>query len=66
MKARRQRDLMVAFSLLFEEFVGADGTMPEPPSDPNGSAQPGDDPPPVGTPTTKQRAARKTTRRPAR
>jgi hypothetical protein len=66
MKARRQRDLLVAFGLLFEEFVNAGGTTPAPPSDPNGSGQPGDDPPPVRTPPTKPRAAAKTARRPAR
>ena len=66
MKARRQRDLMMALTFLFEEFVGAGTTSPPPPPDPNGTAQTGDDPPPLAAPPTKRHVATKPTRRPAR
>ena len=64
MKAHRQRDLMIAFTFLFEEFVGPDATTPPPPPDPNGTAQADDDPPPLATPPTKRRTGTKQTRRP--
>ena len=66
MKARRHRDLMFAFTLLFDEFVGAGASPPQPPLDPNGSAQTDDDPPPLTTPLTKHGATAKANRRSAR